>query len=367
MDRMMEILHLIGDILRDSILITGLVVVMMMLIETLNIESGGSFFNGLKKTRTGQIILSALLGSIPGCIGGFASVSLYTHRMISFGALIAMMIASSGDEAFMIVAMVPDKALMIFAVLFVIAVASGFITDLIADRIRKNGHESPDAVLSDDIRCKQDFEVHDESAKSRKMTWKRVLMLTGVAVFIAALVSGILDHSHGNESIRTPGRLDLLDEKWMQYLFALLSIIVLGFLGFASDHFVEKHIWDHIVKKHLPAIFCWTFGVLLLIGIGLRYVDISGWLSGNTALMILLAATIGIIPESGPHLVFVTLYASGIVPLPVLLASSISQDGHSSLPLLAESKKSFAAAKLVNFVIALIAGYGCMALMQIRF
>ena len=98
-------LHLLLDILRNSILITGLVIVMMMLIESLNIESKGTLFNGLKKTRTGQIILSALLGSIPGCIGGFASVSLYTHRMISFGALIAMMVASSGDEAFMIVAM----------------------------------------------------------------------------------------------------------------------------------------------------------------------------------------------------------------------------------------------------------------------
>ena len=67
-------LHLLLDILRNSILITGLVIVMMMLIESLNIESKGTLFNGLKKTRTGQIILSALLGSIPGCIGGLASV-----------------------------------------------------------------------------------------------------------------------------------------------------------------------------------------------------------------------------------------------------------------------------------------------------
>ena len=41
-------LHLFLDILRNSILITGLVIVMMMLIESLNIESGGSFFSGLK-------------------------------------------------------------------------------------------------------------------------------------------------------------------------------------------------------------------------------------------------------------------------------------------------------------------------------
>ena len=354
-------LHLLTDILRNSILITGLVIVMMMLIESLNIESGGSFFNGLKRTKTGQVIFSALLGSIPGCVGGFASVSLYTHRMISFGALIAMMIASSGDEAFMIVAMVPGKAIMIFAILFAIAVVSGIATDFVCDRLSVKTH-GIGAGLIEDTHCKQDFEVHEHAGKTRRLTWKRVVMFLGVLVFVAALASGILDHDHGGPAETSPGKIDLLDEKWMQYLFAGLSLIVLAFLCFASDHYVERHLWDHIVRKHLPTIFAWTFGVLLAVGVGMKYVDMSGWISDNTALMILLAAAIGMIPESGPHLVFVTLYASGIVPLPVLLASSISQDGHSSLPLLAESKKSFAAAKLINFIIALIVGYGALLL-----
>ena len=38
------------EIIRNSILITGLVVIMMMMIESLNIESKGLFFKGLKKT-----------------------------------------------------------------------------------------------------------------------------------------------------------------------------------------------------------------------------------------------------------------------------------------------------------------------------
>jgi hypothetical protein len=74
--------------------------------------------------------------------------------------------------------------------------------------------------------------------------------------------------------------------------------------------------------------------------------------------MILLAVLVGLIPESGPHLVFVALYASGLVPFSVLLASSISQDGHASLPLLAETKKGFLKAKLVNMLIGLIVGFG---------
>ena len=75
--------------------------------------------------------------------------------------------------------------------------------------------------------------------------------------------------------------------------------------------------------------------------------------------MILLAVLVGIIPESGPHMLFVTLFASGVVPFSVLLASSISQDGHASLPLLAESKKSFFIAKVINALVAALCGYVC--------
>jgi hypothetical protein len=149
----------------------------------------------------------------------------------------------------------------------------------------------------------------------------------------------------------------------MNVLFAGLSVLVLLVLLFSSDHFVEEHLWNHIVKKHLPVIFAWTFGVLLALGIGLQYVEIDRWISDNTALMILLATLIGIIPESGPHLIFVTLFAAGVVPFPVLLASSISQDGHASIPLLAESKKSFLLAKLINCGVALIAGFAAMLIM----
>ena len=149
----------------------------------------------------------------------------------------------------------------------------------------------------------------------------------------------------------------------MNVLFAGLSIYVLVVLLFASDHFVEDHLWNHIIRRHLLTIFLWTAGVLLVVGIGLQYVSIDKWISSNTALMIILATLIGIIPESGPHMIFVTLFAAGAIPFPVLLASSISQDGHASIPLLAESKKSFLLAKIINCSVALIAGFAAMILM----
>jgi hypothetical protein len=148
----------------------------------------------------------------------------------------------------------------------------------------------------------------------------------------------------------------------MNVMFAGLSVIMLLVLIFGSDHFVEGHLWEHIIRKHLPTIFAWTFGVLLILGIVLEHVDISHWISDNTVLMILLATLIGIIPESGPHMIFVTLYAAGVVPFPVLLASCISQDGHASIPLLAESRRSFLWAKAINCIVAMLAGLIAMLL-----
>lgn len=378
-------MHLFIDILRNSILITGLVTVMMMMIESLNIESRGLFFKSLRKTKTGQVIFGALLGSIPGCMGGFATVSLYTHRMFSFGALVAMMIASSGDESFVMLAMIPDQALILFAMLFVIAVAVGIITDKIYDRIHQSHcdkEEHDDCGAETD--CHQGYVVHEEEQEEhghskgrRHYGWKRISMFIGLAIFITALATGHLGHDHNahsgeagqihihNESCEHCHQehsgegfsIDLLSEDWMNVLFAGLSIIVLVVLLLGSDHFVEEHLWKHIVKKHLPTIFLWTFGVLLVLGILMQHIDIGQWISDNTALMILLATLIGIIPESGPHLIFVTLFAAGVVPFPVLLASSISQDGHASIPLLAESKMSFAVAKLINCIVAVLAGF----------
>ena len=421
-------LHLLIDTLRNSVLITGIVIIMMMMIESFNLESHSRFFNRVKGSSFRQVLLAALLGSIPGCIGGFATVSLYSRRLLSFGALTAMMIASAGDEAFVMLAMMPDKALWIFALLFVIAVFSGIAIDWImkirnievchsepsvachheqsiachhepsADchpersRRRSEGAGSeqrktvtdsslPLRMTTSQIRMtapqikmtpqqigptaggKEDAmaEKDGQDTERRSLTWQRLVLTGAIALFAIALAAGWMEHDH---AVPETGQihLNLLSEWWMNLIFAILCIVMVVIMCFRSDSFIKETLWHHVLQKHLPNIFAWTFGVLLAIGLLSEYIDLNTWVSDNPALMILLAVAIGIIPESGPHLIFVTLYASGLVPLPVLLASSISQDGHSSLPLLAEDKKSFAYAKLLNCLIALIVGFGTLLL-----
>ncbi len=367
----------ISEILSNAVLVTGLVTVMMMLIECFNVWSKGRLTHSVRQSGPLQVILCALLGAVPGCMGGFAVVSMYTHGMVSFGALIAMMIASSGDEAFVMLAMVPRQALLLMAGLAVLAVVAGLVTDL----FYKPAHK-----LSC---CTDNYATHHEDfIKGKKhFGWKRILLLSGVCLFLAALCFGMLEEGHEGHAVcegssacegssvcenltacDSPemtiapepefllGGINLLSEDWMNVMFAIFGISVLVMTVLASDHFVDEHLWHHIVREHLPKIFLWTAGTLAVIAVLMHYIDISSWMGDNVFLMVLIAALVGIIPESGPHLIFVTLFASGIVPLPVLVASCISQDGHAALPLLAEDRPSFLRAKVLNFLIALLAG-----------
>ena len=76
--------------------------------------------------------------------------------------------------------------------------------------------------------------------------------------------------------------------------------------------------------------------------------------------MLVGAAALGLIPESGPQLIVVMLFAAGSVPLSILLANSIVQDGHGMLPLLAHSWRDFLKVKAINLVAGL-AGRRCLA------
>ena len=354
----MDIADILIDALRAAVLITGMVVIMMMMIESLNISSSGRFFKRLQGSKFGQIVLSALLGWIPGCMGGFASVSLFSHGMISFGALVAMLIATAGDESFVMLTMFPGKALLISVLCLAVGIATGVIIDFVGPKI---GLKPLSLKSCGHMELHEEDGHHEHEHKpKRSFSWKRALLFAGIALYIAALASGMLEHEHEGAAGHDEHGFNLLSEDWMNMLFAGLSVLMLAVAAFGSDHFVEGHLWSHVVARHVPKVFAWTFGVLVLLGFITEVFDISSWISANIPLMILLATLIGIIPESGPHLIFVTLFAAGIVPAPVLIASCISQDGHASLPLLAESKGAFLRAKLINCVVALIIGFAFM-------
>ena len=403
------------EVLRNAVLITGLVLIMMLMIEYCNIGSHGSLFARLKSSGINQVLIGTLLGLVPGCIGGFAAVSLFTHKLLSFGALTAMMIASSGDEAFVMLATMPLKALLLFAILGALAIVTGLVCDRYLFK-EQNFAFCPDGYeihKEHDSSIASPFRLSSYKDALRRPSRERLLLLAGIALFVVALLSGFAGHDHAGhnhaghdhavhqeaalhqevalyeevahnhelheeaahnhelhghathqESLQeiieerhlSTFTLHLLDEEWMNCLFAIMSIVTLLFTATAKEHFIKEHLWHHVIKRHLLSIFLWTLGGLAVCKIGVQYLNIEEWVSSNMIFVILLAVAVGIIPESGPHLVFVTLYLNGIVPFSVLLANSISQDGHTALPLLASSRKTFLKAKAVNIIIGAVVG-----------
>ena len=342
------------SILWQSLTITLFVLSMMLIIDYLNVFTKGIWSENLQEKPWLQIILAAILGIIPGCLGAYTAVSLYVHNIFGIGALVTAMIATSGDEAFFMFSIIPKTALLITIALFFIAIIVGFIVNAFSGR----------KVAADSIKH---FDIHDDEPEcvcfERKHLINQItnisrlrLILLVTFILLLILISINFDHLlHGFGSHET-GHGHHLHPEWVGVTF----LVVLGFSLFitltVSDHFLAEHLVNHIVKKHLLRIFLWTFLTLVVLYFVNQYIDIESLISKNLYVVLIIAILVGIIPESGPHFVFIILFASGNIPLSILLASSIVQDGHGSLPLLAESQKGFLKVKMINVAVGLIVG-----------
>lgn len=270
-------LHIIFHVLEHAVTVTFLVFVMMITVDLLNVWTRGKLTPFLKGGAWRQYLLASFLGSTPGCAGSFMNVSLYVHGLISFGALVGGMIATSGDEAFLMIAMFPREAFMLFGMLF----ASGVIFAWVTDKIVRKLH----------IQLSYKCDLHQ--------------------------------HHPEREGFK---------------------------------HYVKEHIWDHIIRRHIWKIFLWVLGAMLIIDIGLHYWDLSVFSAEYTIYFIFAAALIGIIPQSGPNIIFITMFANGLIPFSVLFTSSFVQDGHALLPMLSYSVRDTIIIKGFNVVFGLVTG-----------
>lgn len=352
-----EDLHIGLSLLHTALSLTGIILVMMLLIEYLNIRSRGKWMQRINRTNLGQVLFGTLLGLVPGCMGTYFVVSLYTHGSIGFGAIIATFIATSGDEAFLMLSLIPKETLFLMVALAITAIVFGLLSQRIFKSMKlvKNAKHF---VIHEEEHCKdlQDCKI---SNNLKNISFPRAMLIFGLILIILNLFLKGLGHNHGGEHFH----IDI--DGIIKYVFAGLAALTLLAILKVPDHFITEHLWGHVIKKHFLKIFLWTFGAMLLIELALPYFNIEEWIRANPYSLLLIAALIGMIPESGPHMVFVTLFAGGYIPFGILLASSIVQDGHGALPLLAESQKSFIIAKIINLIIGLMVGYGFLLLVGV--
>jgi hypothetical protein len=381
---------------------------MMMVIEFINVRTGGLWSKRLQKSPWIQILFAIIMGVIPGCLGTYTVVSLYVHRVVNFPALMAALITTTGDEAFFMFSLFPEKALLINLILIVLAI---IIATILQFSLKNKFIGLKDKEMSFPIHenesCSHSHHHHHSVKKNIKnISFVRALLITLCLGVLTLVLSGVIDGSHhlnllmgraSEESVihsierqqdnKTTSLQDCGEEHhhcnhshqvtetlshqdcgeehhhshggeadWIRIILIILFVAILIIVTVAEEHFLEEHLWQHVIKVHLPKIFFWTFTVILCLTVLNNYVNIHDIIDSKPFIVLLIAILIGLIPQSGPHLIFLILFANGDLPLGIFLANCIVQDGHGALPLLAESRKAFFISKTIKVVVAIFAG-----------
>lgn len=388
-------------ILQQTLIISTLVIGMMMVIEFINVRTGGLWSKKLQRRPWLQILFSIVMGIIPGCLGTYTVVSLYVHRVVNFPALVAALITTTGDEAFFMFSLFPEKALLINLILIVLAIT---IATLLQFTIKNKFVGLQNKEISFPIHehesCSHSHH-HHHSVKSniKNISFVRALLITLSVGVLILVLSGVIDGSHhlnllmggqteesvihsfeSQQDYESTSQQDCChshnhshshshtseshihshdhggEADWIRIILIVLFVAILIIVIIAEEHFLEEHLWEHVIKVHLPKIFLWTFGVILCLTIINNFVNIHDIIDSKPFIVLLVAILIGLIPQSGPHLIFLILFAKGDLPLGIFLANCIVQDGHGALPLLAESRKAFFVSKGIKIVIAILVG-----------
>jgi hypothetical protein len=208
---------------KTSLVITTFVFVMMLWVDYVNVASKGHMSRFVRGGRWRQYLIAGLLGATPGCLGAFMNVYLFLHGYISFGAVTAGMVATSGDEAFVMFAMFPGRALILTLALLLLGIPLGWLVD------RALGATRPAGML---CRIPQ---IHEEEEACRwfsrahwRQDWKRVSLLrlglgASLLLIVAIAVSG------------TPGG-------GRSVVLALLAASSLAVVMSVPEHCLRDHI-----------------------------------------------------------------------------------------------------------------------------
>lgn len=338
------------DIIKQTLLVSGFVLFMMLIIEYINVRTKEKWSTPLKKSKFFQLIIAIFLGVTPGCAGIFAVVSLYTHNIINFSALLSGTIAAVGDEAFIMLSLIPFTAIKIFVCVSIIAFILGIVFNFVIKKQVNQKFEKHLLMHGDDCCAKGPHEHHSHNhEKKYGFTFARSMF---VAILILIIFSQFVEfnniHDTGHEhSIFSPETI----------IFFGMGLISLFIIITVPEHFLMEHLWAHVLKKHFARLILWTFGALIFIAFLNQIIPLDEWTKANPFWILLLAIAVGILPTSGPHIIFITLFMQGAIPFSFLLANSVVQEGHAGIPLLAEDKWSFVKIKGIKIVVASIIGF----------
>ena len=304
-----------------------------------------------------EISFAAVLGALPGCGGAIIVVTQFTKGQASFGAIVAVLTATMGDAAFLLLATRPTEGLLIMGIGLVVGTFSG----LLVNTIHKKHFLRPTAQ-------EQKHQIKTLSTNIIKIS-KPVWMVAIIpSLIIAFLIAFNVDFSQFGSSTST-----------IITLFgALMALFVVSIWALSSrgESYQEVTSEDDacnppskIIKvlQDTHFVTAWVVASFMLfeILVNIAGLDLKTWFVHYAYLAPLIAVLIGFLPGCGPQIIVTTLYIQGIIPFSALVGNAISNDGDALFPAIAMAPKAAVIATLYTSIPALAVGYGLYFFVEI--
>ena len=307
----------------------------------------------LRRDTFWQVPVAAALGALPGCGGAIIVVTQYVTGRLSFGSVVAVLTATMGDAAFLLIAQEPLTGLAIIAMGFVVGTLSGWIINAI------HGNDFLRGTIT-----KTDVEAeHNEDASTRWIDrlWL-FLMMPGIV--LAALVAFQVDADAllANSLFDRPAT----------FLGVIGGVLALSMrmaprFGVSGDTAFSKS--NTIIRRTIADtnfVTTWVIMAFLLfeLSVYLFGLDLKNLFTGVALYTPLIAILIGFLPGCGPQVLVTTMYLSGIIPLSAQIGNAISNDGDALFPAIAIAPRVAIVATLYSAVPALLISYGWLFIVE---
>ena len=307
--------------------------------------------NILDKTKKFHVLMASLLGALPGCGGAIVVVTQYIQGRISFGSLVAVLTATMGDAAFLILAAEPLTGLFIFT----LGAFAGTISGYIVDRIHGEKY------LQGNSKLKIEFEKISKTFVSKFNIFWTLIFLPGflIGLFVAFQqdfdkILGISDSLSITHTIGAAGAI-LCIFMW--------SLNPLSDFQCSTDR--SRNLFSRVVDT-TNFVTTWVICGFLTFEIFMYFTnyDLKTFFSIWLPFIPLMAIFFGFLPGCGPQIVVTTFYLNGFIPLSAEIGNAISNDGDALFPAIALAPKAAIIATLYSAVPAIIFAYGYMFIFE---
>ena len=346
-----------GNVVRQSMVDAYLAVSVFVgftLIVFIGLDSLTKFdiHSFLEKTKKFHVPIASLLGAIPGCGGAIIVVTQYIQGRISFGSLVAVLTATMGDAAFLILAMEPSTGFLIFILGICVGTVSGYVVDLI--------HATNFMMANSDIEL--EFEKLKKTFISNFNIFWLILFVPGF--FIGILLAFQIDV---DTLFNLPPNVSIV--LLLGSAGAILSIFMWS-LNPLSDFQCSTDKSRGFLSRVIDTtnfVTTWVISGFLVFEIFMYFTNIDLKLFFDLWLPFvpLIAILFGFLPGCGPQIVVATFYLNGYVPLSAEIGNAISNDGDALFPAIALAPKAAILATIYSGLPAIIVAYSYMVLFEL--